>query len=90
MADDRLIEQNERQERLEQEFGSIPDALQAMQEDRQYLCCFMAFCQERTPIFAILPPKLLAYPETMRTEQITEQRLPLKVLFTGLMHLSYT
>ncbi|GAK54784.1 hypothetical protein U27_01614 [Candidatus Vecturithrix granuli] len=61
---------------FEQEFGSIPDALQAMQQDHHVFCRFMAFCQERTPYFRYLTTQTFWRTlETMRTEQLTDQRL---------------
>ena len=56
---------------FEQEFGSIPDALHAMQQDHHVFCRFMAFCQERTPYFRYLTTQTFWRTlETMRTEQL--------------------
>ncbi|MDY0092394.1 MAG: hypothetical protein RBT80_06815 [Candidatus Vecturithrix sp.] len=61
---------------FEQEFGSIPDALQAMQEDHNIFCRFMAFCQERSPYFRYLATQTFWRTlETMRTEQLAAQHL---------------
>lgn len=61
---------------FEQEFGSIPEALQAMQKDHHTFCRFMAFCQERTPYFRYLTTQTFWRTlETMRTEQLAAQRL---------------
>lgn len=61
---------------FEQEFGSIPDTLEAMQKDHTVFCRFMAFCQERTPYFRYLTTQTFWRTlETMRTEQLAAQRL---------------
>lgn len=61
---------------FEQEFGSIPETLQAMQKNHNIFCRFMAFCQARTPYFRYLTTQTFWRTlETMRTEQLTDQRL---------------
>ena len=61
---------------FEQEFGSIPETLQAMQKEHTVFCRFMTFCQQRTPYFRYITTQTFWRTlETMRTEQLAAQRV---------------
>lgn len=60
---------------FEAEFRSIPQVLQAMQDDHAVFCRFMKFCQERTPYFTLIVSQTFWRTlETLRMETVSSEQ----------------
>jgi hypothetical protein len=54
---------------FQEEFGSIPEVVNAMQKDHTVFCRFMAFCKARTPYFSYIASRTFWRTfETLRLE----------------------
>jgi hypothetical protein len=56
------------------EFGSIPETVNAMQQDHAVFCRFMAFCRERNPYFTYVASQIFWRTlETLRLEMLNAE-----------------